>query len=40
MSKALNEKNYDLALVGWELSLAPDATNILKSIDLSLYHLL
>ncbi|MCI9061679.1 MULTISPECIES: ABC transporter substrate-binding protein [Romboutsia] len=32
MSKALNEKNYDLALVGWELSLAPDATNILKSI--------
>ena len=32
MSKALNEKNYDLALVGWELSLAPDATNILESI--------
>lgn len=32
MSKALNEKNYDLALVRWELSLAPDATNILKSI--------
>ena len=32
MSKALNEKNYDLALVGWELSLVPDATNILESI--------
>ena len=32
MNKALNEKNYDLALVGWELSLVPDATNILESI--------
>lgn len=32
MSKALNEKNYDLALVGWELSLVPDSTNILESI--------
>ncbi|WP_286316262.1 ABC transporter substrate-binding protein [Romboutsia ilealis] len=32
MSKALNEKNYDLALVGWELYLVPDATNILESI--------
>ena len=32
MNKAINEKNYDLALVGWELSLVPDATNILESI--------
>ena len=32
MDKALNEKNYDLALVGWELSLVPDVTNILESI--------
>lgn len=32
MSKALNEKNYDLALVGWDLSLVPDATNILENI--------
>ena len=32
MNKALSEKNYDLALVGWELSLVPDATNILESI--------
>ena len=32
LSKILNEKNYDLALVGWELSLVPDATNILESI--------
>lgn len=32
MDNALNEKNYDLALVGWELSLVPDATNILENI--------
>lgn len=32
MNKALSEKNYDLALVGWELSLVPDATNILENI--------
>lgn len=32
MSKVLNEKNYDLALVGWDLSLVPDATNILENI--------
>lgn len=32
MNKALNEKNYDLALVGWELSLVPDTTDILQSI--------
>lgn len=32
MDNALNEKNYDLALVGWELSLVPDATNIIENI--------
>ena len=32
MSKALNEKKYDLALVGWELSIVPDAINILDNI--------
>ncbi len=32
MTKALSEKNYDLALVGWELSLVPDATTILRNI--------
>lgn len=32
IDNALNEKNYDLALVGWELSLVPDATNILENI--------
>jgi len=32
MTKALNEKKYDLALVGWELSLVPDATTILENI--------
>ena len=26
------KKNYDLALVGWELSLVPDATNIIENI--------
>ena len=32
MSKSMNEGNYDMALVGWELSVVPDATNILNSI--------
>ena len=32
MDKALIEKQYDLALVGWELSSIPDATNIIQSI--------
>lgn len=31
MSKALNDKDYDLALVGWELSCIPDATSIIKN---------
>ena len=32
ISKALSDKNYDLALVGWELSSIPDATSILDNI--------
>ena len=32
MNKAMSEKDYDLAIVGWELSIAPDATNILENI--------
>lgn len=31
MEKALNEKNYDLALVGWELSVVPDAISIIEN---------
>lgn len=29
---ALKEKEYDIALIGWELSSIPDATNIIESI--------
>lgn len=32
MSKSMSEGNYDIALVGWELSSIPDATNILNNI--------
>jgi len=32
IGKALSDKNYDLALIGWELSLIPDATSILNNI--------
>jgi len=32
IGKALSDKNYDLALIGWELSLTPDATSILNNI--------
>ncbi len=32
MDKAITDKEYDLALVGWELSSVPDATNIIRSI--------
>lgn len=32
MAKSMNEGNYDIALVGWELSSIPDATNILNNI--------
>lgn len=35
MNKAMNEGNYDMALVGWELSLVPDVTNILNNIGYS-----
>lgn len=35
MSKAMNEGDYDMALVGWELSVVPDATNILNNIGYS-----
>ena len=28
----MSEGNYDIALVGWELSSIPDATNILNNI--------
>lgn len=31
MDKALNEKDYDLALVGWELSVVPDAISIIEN---------
>ncbi|MGL6107634.1 ABC transporter substrate-binding protein [Romboutsia sp.] len=31
MNKALQNKEYDLALVGWELSCIPDATSIIES---------
>lgn len=31
MDKALSEKDYDLALVGWELSIVPDATSIIEN---------
>ncbi|MGL5316267.1 MAG: ABC transporter substrate-binding protein [Peptostreptococcaceae bacterium] len=31
MGKALDSKNYDIALVGWELSSVPDALNIIQS---------
>ena len=32
IGKALSDKNYDLALIGWELSLIPDVTSILNNI--------
>ena len=32
MAKSMSEGNYDIALVGWELSSIPDATNILNNI--------
>ncbi len=32
MTKAMDSKEYDLALAGWELSSIPDATNILSNI--------
>ena len=35
MSKAMNEGHYDIALVGWELSVVPDATNVLNNIGYS-----
>ncbi|MBQ6631883.1 MAG: ABC transporter substrate-binding protein [Romboutsia sp.] len=35
MSKAMNEGHYDIALVGWELSVVPDAANILNNIGYS-----
>ncbi len=31
MENALNSKNYDLALVGWKLSIIPDASSIIAS---------
>ncbi|MEF9990809.1 MAG: ABC transporter substrate-binding protein [Romboutsia sp.] len=31
VDKAISEKNYDLALLGWELSSVPDATSIIKN---------
>lgn len=31
MGNALDSKNYDIALVGWELSSVPDALNIIQS---------
>lgn len=30
LDSALDKKEYDLALVGWELSIVPDATNIIN----------
>lgn len=33
LDRAIDSKNYDIALVGWELPLVPDATNIIKSLD-------
>ncbi|MGL5750665.1 MAG: ABC transporter substrate-binding protein [Paraclostridium sp.] len=30
LSDALDKKEYDLALVGWELSIVPDSTDIIK----------
>ena len=31
MNTAINNKDYDIALVGWELSSVPDAINIIQS---------
>lgn len=35
LDEAINSKNYDLALVGWELSSVPDARNIIENIGYS-----
>lgn len=32
MNKALQEKEYDIALTGWELSVIPDSINIIQSL--------